>query len=238
MTSLSIITVNLNNAPGLAITLRSIASQTFKNFELIIIDGGSSDESISVITQFRSTITTWISEKDNGIYHAQNKGISKAVGEYCLFLNSGDYLAGDDVLDKMFSANSDADIFYGDLFFMKKNSRPEYKGSPDHISKLHLLKDTLWHPVAFIRRRLFFDCGMYDEQFRITADYEFFVRTIIYYKVTTRHIPVAVSVFSLTGVSSDPASRKQIEKERKEIQNLYFNPILLFFFRLYAKLRN
>ncbi len=238
MPSLSIITVNLNNAQGLALTIRSVLSQTFRDFEFIVIDGDSTDESISVLKQFQSSITKWISEKDTGIYHAQNKGIGLAGGDYCLFLNSGDYLAESRVVEKMFYKNNHADIFYGDLLLKKGDAFPELRKSPDTINRLHLLKDTLWHPVSFIRRKLFHDYGMYEEKYKIAGDYEFFVRTLIKYKIKAQHIPVAVSVFDVTGMSSNPLFRKQLERERSTIQDLYFNPLLLFFFRMYSKLRN
>jgi len=238
MPSLSIITANLNNASGLALTIRSIASQTFKNIELIVIDGSSTDESINVISQFQHSIAKWVSETDTGIYNAQNKGINIATGDYCLFLNSGDYLADNKVVENIFAMENDEDIIYGDLLLVKNVGKPELLKSPDRIGKLKMLKDTLWHPVSFIRRKLFLEYGMYDERFKIVGDYEFFVRTLIKIKVKYKHVPIAVSVFDTTGISSNPLFRKQLEQERKEVQDIYFNPFILFFFRLYSKFRN
>ena len=87
---LSIITINRNNAAGLRRTIESVVSQTYTEFEYIIIDGASTDESVDVIKEYADKITFWVSEPDNGIYNAMNKGILKAKGEYLLFLNSGD----------------------------------------------------------------------------------------------------------------------------------------------------
>lgn len=127
---LSIITITYNNAEGLRKTLASVASQTFRDFEHIIVDGGSTDESVEIIRQYADSeairlenskvdnlsssphhlITSspiiWISEPDKGIYDAQNKGIRLAHGEYCYFLNAGDTFCADDVLERMFSPNS------------------------------------------------------------------------------------------------------------------------------------
>ena len=113
--TLSIITINYNNAEGLRITLSSVASQTYAEIEHIIIDGGSMDESVDVIREYESSLALsphrliasrlkWISEKDTGIYNAMNKGIRMATGEYCQFLNSGDMLAADDVTERMMAA--------------------------------------------------------------------------------------------------------------------------------------
>lgn len=113
--TLSIITINYNNAEGLRKTLASVASQTYAEIEHIIIDGGSSDNSVEVIREYESSLALsphrliasrlkWVSEKDTGIYNAMNKGIRMATGEYCQFLNSGDMLAADDVTERMMAA--------------------------------------------------------------------------------------------------------------------------------------
>ena len=112
--TLSIITINYNNAEGLRKTLASVASQTYVEIEHIIIDGGSSDNSVEVIREYESSLASrlsllasrlkWVSEKDSGIYNAMNKGILMATGEYCQFLNSGDMLAADDVTERMMAA--------------------------------------------------------------------------------------------------------------------------------------
>src|ERR1044072_8154433 len=100
MTRVSVITINFNDGKGLERTIHSVLSQTRPAFEFIVIDGGSKDESLEVINRHRDKITHWISEKDSGIYDAQNKGIAKASGEYLLFMNSGDCFYDDTVLKK------------------------------------------------------------------------------------------------------------------------------------------
>jgi glycosyltransferase involved in cell wall biosynthesis len=101
MIKLSIITINYNNRDGLEKTIRSVIDQRFTDFEFIVIDGGSTDGSVDNIRKYENKINYWCSEKDAGIYNAQNKGIKKAKGEYCLFLNSGDFLYNEDVLNKI-----------------------------------------------------------------------------------------------------------------------------------------
>ena len=97
---LSIITVNLNNAAGLQKTIESVINQTFTDYEFIIIDGGSTDSSLEIIKQYANKITYWVSEPDNGIYNGMNKGIGQADGEYCFFLNSGDWMIENNTLYK------------------------------------------------------------------------------------------------------------------------------------------
>lgn len=99
---LSIITINRNNAAGLRRTIESVVSQTaFNQIEYIVIDGASTDGSKEVIMEFADKLTYWISEPDTGIYNAMNKGIKVATGEYCQFLNSGDWLAENKVIEDM-----------------------------------------------------------------------------------------------------------------------------------------
>ena len=95
----SIITINYNNRDGLRNTIESIINQSYKDYEFIVIDGGSTDGSVDIINEYKDRITYWVSEKDNGIYHAMNKGVKTAHGEYLSFINSGDMLYNDHVLE-------------------------------------------------------------------------------------------------------------------------------------------
>src|SRR5665648_699382 len=112
---LSIITINLNNAIGLQKTIESILSQIYTEFELLVIDGGSTEDDILIIKKYAKRIKYWISETDKGIYHAMNKGIKQAHGEYCFFLNSGDYFLNENVLKKVFSNEFNEDVVFGNL---------------------------------------------------------------------------------------------------------------------------
>ena len=106
----SIITVNYNNKEGLRQTIESVIHQTFRDFEFIVIDGGSTDGSADVLKEYDAQITYWVSEKDNGIYNAMNKGIAKATGDYLNFMNSGDCFYTSDVLESVANYESDADF--------------------------------------------------------------------------------------------------------------------------------
>jgi glycosyltransferase involved in cell wall biosynthesis len=219
---LSIITINLNDADGLKKTIDSVISQTFKDFEYIVIDGGSTDGSSEIIKQNKTNINKSISEKDSGIYNAQNKGIRLAEGEYCLFLNSGDYLSDNKVLENFFAKAGNADILYGDM--MIDNGKEKYLGKhPEIITFEFLIRTTLWHPVSFIRRELFNRFGMYDESLKITSDYDFFLRTIMCEKVSTQYIPLAVTVFNTFGIGSSKSFDETHQKERSIIQQRYFD---------------
>ena len=115
--TLSIITINFNNVAGLKRTVDSVLHQTADDFEYIIIDGASTDGSREFIESCSSKLAYWVSEKDNGVYHAMNKGIGHARGDYLLFLNSGDYLNDAEVLARVFNRPLQEDIIYGDIIW-------------------------------------------------------------------------------------------------------------------------
>lgn len=227
MLKLSIITINFNNAVGLQKTIESVVNQDFDNFEYIVIDGGSSDNSKSIIEKYQSKITYWVSEKDNGIYNAQNKGILKSKGEYCLFLNSGDYLCNTNVLKRIFSNESVADIIYGNMQIDYGNGKIEFGKMPSKLTFKQMYLDTLWHPVSFIKRSLFETYGLYNEKYKMVADYDFFFNVIVMKSVSTQHIDMDISVFNMEGFSSLAINKEKEQQERKLVIQCYLPPLVI-----------
>ena len=123
MPTLTIITINLNNSIGLRKTIESVISQTYNDFEYLIIDGGSIDGSVDVIKEYADRISYWFSEPDKGIYNAMNKGILKAKGQYLQFLNSGDYLVNKNVIENVFHELPDCDLLYGNIITVKPDGK-------------------------------------------------------------------------------------------------------------------
>ncbi len=226
---LSVITINLNNREGLKRTMRSVTSQKFRDFEFILIDGNSTDGSKEIIRKNEGAISYWLSEKDNGIYDAMNKGILRANGEYLLFLNSGDTLVSDETLINVIPTLGKHDIVYGNL---KINDRGKIADGfmPDILSLDHMMKDTLWHPVSFIRKHLL-EKG-YSTAYRICGDYDFFFRSIIVDKVSYMHINEFIAEFNLEGLSSSPENIERIKNEKEMIQGSYLAPQQLQPFRV------
>lgn len=227
MPKLSIITINYNNANGLEKTMNSVIDQTWVDYEFIIIDGGSSDASIDLIKKNAEKITYWCSEKDNGIYDAQNKGIDIAKGDYCLFLNSGDHLFNNAVLQKVFSNNLTADIIGCDMVFDYGTKQIE-KQQPNSISFFYMMETSIWHPATFIKRSLFQKFGKYNLKYTIAADYDFFLNVLTVNNVTYAHQNVVLSVFDTNGASSDIDYILNTRKaERLTIQKQYFSEQLI-----------
>jgi glycosyltransferase involved in cell wall biosynthesis len=211
--TVSIITINRDNRAGLEKTIASVASQTKRPHEFIVIDGGSTDGSTDVISANQAAITSSVSGPDSGIYHAQNKGMKMATGDYLLFLNSGDVLFNGKVLETVAADLNDAALYYGDLVTEKDGKRTEHI-SAGEIDVDFMLNSTLWHPCTFIRRYLFESFGGYDETYRIAGDYEFFIRCLLKPGVKAQHLQLFVSLFDTTGISNDPSHAKLMEEER------------------------
>ena len=225
MPKLSIITVNKNNGGGLIRTIDSVLNQNSDDFEYIIVDGGSTDGSLDVLNQFSSEWQQktsrklhWISEQDEGIYHAMNKGINLANGEYCQFLNSGDYLVSTTVTSSMLSNMSNDDIVYGNMLKILPNGSVFYNKKLDNISMLTFYKGTLNHSSAYIKKSLFDKYGMYDQSLKIVSDWKFFLITIGLNNVKPEYLDIDVTYFDMSGISNtnselDKRERRMVLKE-------------------------
>ncbi|TGN18300.1 glycosyltransferase family 2 protein [Leptospira idonii] len=237
MPKLSIITINFNDKVGLKRTIDSVKSQTWRDFEHIIIDGGSTDGSLELIQSESSHFSHWVSEKDKGIYNAQNKGILAAKGEYCQFLNSGDFLFDEKVLENIFSKNPNEDLLYGDMSIDYGN-RIEYGKSPDRLTFPFLALEVLWHCTCFIKRELFSKYGTYDEAFRIVADVDFFFRALGMNDSSWRYFPLRIAQFNTGGFGSSPANQKLLADERERMLNKYLTPLQIEMCKTYLSLEN
>ncbi len=217
MPKLSIITINYNNATGLQKTLNSVFKQTFSDYEYIVIDGESNDGSKEVIKTNADKISYWVSEKDSGVYHAMNKGIKKASGEYLLFLNSGDHLINDTILEEVSATLDGTDIIYGNIFLIENASQSWTGVYPDKLSLQHFITGSLPHPASFIKKILFDRVGYYDENLQICADWKFFLDAICKFNVVYKHLDKTIAVFYLDGLSSTVDSTQKIINEKASV---------------------
>lgn len=224
MPLLSIITINRNNAQGLKKTIESVVTQTetdFNDIEYILIDGNSTDGSKDIIKEFagnpeyKDKITYWVSEPDTGIYNAMNKGIKKAKGDYCLFLNSGDYLIENNLHNVLAFAkeNKDADIIYSDI--------PEYQGYksvkyPEKIDPNYFIDKTLNHQNSIIKRGLFSNLGLYSESYKLASDKLLFFKASLSGKKFV-HYPTGISLYDRSGISSRAEYNNLLNVENTKI---------------------
>lgn len=214
---LSIITINYNNADGLYKTAESVRKQTCKQFEWIVIDGGSTDNSVEIIRKYETDISNWVSERDKGIYNAMNKGVSYASGEYCLFLNSGDILFSEDSIKRLLTFDLTADIISSNL--MKKGQNYTYAVLPDCITYNFMIGTSLPHPSTLIKRDHLIK-NPYNENYKIISDWAFFFDELIIRDASYQHLDFPLSVFFLDGISN--TNRKKGVEERKIHLMKYF----------------
>jgi len=229
---ITVITINYNNLEGLRKTMKSVLEQTYGHIEYIVIDGGSTDGSKEFILECKENLTYWVSEMDNGIYNAMNKGIKHSSGNYLLFLNSGDILKSSNILKKIDPECFNTDIVYGDIKIVS-NGKFNVYNYPDELRFSFLFKKSLPHPATFIKASLFKKVGLYDETLKIAADLKFFLVAILKYGVSYKHIKEVISVFYKDGVSSLEKNQTLIENERKSILQDDFK----LFYKDYFELR-
>lgn len=208
----SIITINYNNKEGLQKTIESVVNQSYNDFEYIVIDGGSTDGSVDIIKKYADKITYWISEPDKGIYHAMNKGIAKAHGEYLNFMNSGDCFYSPDVLEKVTSYHSNADFLVGcDYHYSEEKQQGHISIQPPRTTMMHFFMATLDHQSCFIKRELFKD-SPYREDYRLVSDWIFFTEKIVGECKHVQFIKDIVCRREEGGIS-----KQQQERNRQEI---------------------
>jgi len=216
MSKVSIITINYNNADGLRKTIENVCAQNYSDLEYIVIDGGSSDESIEVIEKYDSFINKWVSEKDNGVYHAMNKGIAMATGEYLLFLNSGDHFYNDTVLEENKNAFTGEDILCFDIH-LKDFENDFIHQHPNKLTFLFLFEGTLAHQSVFIKRSLFEKVGIYNENLKVVSDWKFFIDAVVKHNASYKRINKTLSTFYFGGISCTPEGVNLVKEERQEI---------------------
>ena len=234
----SIVTINFNNANGLKKTINSILSQTYKEYEFVIVDGRSVDESRSIIESSIKLFPSfsWVSERDGGIYDAMNKGVRLSSGEYCIFMNSGDCFYNEKSLfESEKYLHADWEIVSGSVVTDNFSKKPPL---PSDLSLSFFLKDSMNHQSTFIKRQLLLDYP-YNENRRIVGDTEFFFNVLILKNVSYIQIPVIVSYCEVAGESGD--LKKSLEERYIAIKELlpsrmatdvdfivkYHNPIVI-----------
>lgn len=197
--TLSIITITYNDLAGIQLTAENIGQQSFQNFEWIVIDGGSTDGTQEFINALSRKPDIFVSEPDDGIYHAMNKGIAKASGEYLLFMNGGDTFHSPTTLEEALKFLFTEDVVYGDAMFLHKKG-PKRWSYDDVMTLKRLYEYSINHQSTFIRTSLLKEKD-YDVSYRYVADAKRFVELFLEGK-SFRHIPMVISNYDTTGASS------------------------------------
>ena len=226
---LSVITITFNNRVGLQKTLDSVVSQTIHDFEWIVIDGGSTDGSCELLGSNTDYISYYVSEPDNGIYHAMNKGIKASHGDFLLFLNSGDYLYDSNVIEKVIPLLGDKDIYVGLINSIGRINESD-EGQADFSPEGILRKLTFtWipHQASFFKRDIFDRYGLYREDLKIVSDWWMYFNSLVMGNVTIAQLPFIVANYDTGGISAKQRSlavqeQKKVLKEHPQIDVYYW----------------
>jgi len=218
---ISIITICFNSSNTIEETIKSVINQNYNNIEYIIIDGKSSDETLSIVNKYKPKISKIISEKDNGIYDAMNKGIAQATGDVIGILNSDDVYSNNFIISDIatiFNTNQNLDLLYGNIQYVKKNNTNLIVR--EWISKMYTKNFFEYgnvppHPALFVKAYVYKTSGNFDLQFKLAADYDFMLRIFKNYSYNTMYVNKLIVKMRLGGATNN--SFKNIFKGNIEI---------------------
>lgn len=240
----SIVTATYNSDSTLLDTVNSVLSQTYQDIEYIVIDGGSVDNTKDIVRQCKDKIDVFVSEPDNGIFDAYNKGIKRASGEIVALLNSDDVFSDVNVIANVVDQFklSGADVVYGDLYYVKGKNPGQVVRYWESSEFRYGHFANGWqppHPSFFVKKEVYFKCGFFRTDMRVSADFEFMLRVMECCRVVSSYIPV-VLVRMRTGGESN-ASLKNIVignlnvLRAFDINNIKINSTLYVIRRLLSK---
>ncbi len=218
---LSIVTICFNNRDDIERTCKSIARQTWHDFEWIVIDGASTDGTLEILKKYEKFIDVLISEPDTGRYNAMNKGVLRSKGKWLNFMNGGDAFHHPNVLQNLseFLKNDEADILYGNMNFITNKKEHQIVTYPLNITDPNYFYDgCISHQSSFIKRSLFQQYGLYNENYKIVSDWEKWI-VFSLLKCKFRHINLTVADFYDGGIGSSPSPAHI--KERETVQQRY-----------------
>ena len=231
----SIVTISLNSEKDIETAIVSVAEQTYKNKEHIIIDGGSQDSTVEIIRKYEDHLSFWDSAPDNGIADAMNKGIEQATGDYILFIHSDDFLLDKEVLASICRSIQDRMDYY---IFQVMSVYPDKTRKLIPNGKFGLstyFKMGSCHQGHVISKKLFEQYGPYDNSFKVGMDYDFVLRVFLQH-VKSRSVDVVISCMGQTGISSRKdwvGLRERFMDERKAHEKNCANPLLKAIYPVY-----
>lgn len=242
---ISIITATFNSAKTLKDTIQSVLRQTNKDFEYLIIDGGSTDETIDIVKSYESEFSgrlKWVSEKDQGIYDAMNKGIKMASGDVVGILNSDDYFTSDDILQTVDNAfkSHEIDAIYGDIHFIRDgNPQKCIRYYSSRMFRPFCLRFGFMpaHPSFYCKREILDKAGLYSLDYKIGADYEMMVRLFKRHKIKSLYVNKDFVTMRTGGASNNNVRSRLtlIEEDVKacRVNGIYTNRFFIMLKFLY-----
>jgi glycosyltransferase involved in cell wall biosynthesis len=213
----TILTVCLNSENTIEDSIKSVLAQTYRNLEYIIIDGGSKDGTLDLIQKYKHGIAKIISEKDEGIYDAMNKGIKYSSGEIIYFLNSDDRLLDKNVINDAvieFEKNKNISLLYGNVISKNKTTSDQVIWKFKHINSRTLIHGSLCHQSVFAKRYLFNEVGLFNKKFVISGDYEWLLKVFYNKSYKTKYFDRFIAYYNTTGFHTQHQSLNVQERNK------------------------
>ena len=227
MPKVSVVVVSYNSENSIEKTFESVLSQSYKDFELILVDQNSKDKTLELAGKYKNSVSKWISEPCKSDYDAMNKGILLASGEYILFLNFGNTLVNNNVIEKFASQFNNEDIIYGNVNLDGKIKNPNYK------KKYSLCNEKTYISSEFIKRSFLEQLGGFDTRFKFLADYEFNLRSILKNNAKLKYVDEVITNIQKNNENLlKPKNVRRYFKEKKVIQRAYFKSRQIFIYKL------
>lgn len=231
--TISVITVCYNGAHLLKKTIESVIEQSYEGIEYIIIDGASNDNTQEIVKSYGNKIQKFISEPDSGLYEAMNKGIKNATGDLVIFLNAGDYYVSSKLFEYFIPKlnYSKADVFFGRFIWETPQTKDiVLSDNTSVIYDWNLKSLNFPHPATLYKRSVLLQLGLFDETYKILADYEWNVRALVKYKTPFQYINIITVRFTADGISNNDSNKNIFHYESDKISNQYYNPKWIFYF--------
>jgi glycosyltransferase involved in cell wall biosynthesis len=218
--TLSVITIVYNNERDIERTMLSVLSQTYQQIEYVVVDGASTDSTLDIIKRYKNRIARLISEEDNGIYDAMNKGLKLATGDYVIFMNSGDEFYTNNTVEKVFASADDADIYYGETEMINDQlqslGQRRHKAPENFTWRSFNYGMSVSHQAIYIKRSL---TEPYDPKYQLSADIDWIIRAAKKAKKIVK-VDGYVAKYLVGGMSK--AKHRQSLAERFDIMKRYY----------------
>lgn len=240
---ITILSVCFNSAATIRDTIDSVLNQDYPEIEYIIVDGGSTDGTMQIVSEYQNRITQIVNEPDQGIYDAMNKGINLATGDIIGILNSDDFYSSLDVISTIVSTfrQSNSDIVFGDLIYIAPSNTSRVLRAYNASSFRPWMLRFGWmppHPATFIKRSIYKKFGQYSMGYKTAADYEFFVRLLLINKIKYFHLKKIIVHMRMGGVTSSGWRSywtTSCEMVRALNENGIFSSVIIILMRLPIK---
>ncbi len=234
----SVITVCRNAEEFIEQAITSVLEQTYENIEYIVIDGKSTDNTVSIINKYLDKICYFVSEPDNGVYDAMNKGIKNSSGDILYFLNSDDTFYDKYVIEnviRFFQHKDNVDFVYGPVIVFDPITNESFVKTYENITKSYFINNVICQQAIFYKADSFKKIGFFDNTLKIVGDYEWELRAIRRFNIEIAYYPQIVSVYRNGGISSPHGSVELNQEEQRRVFRSYFSKVDIYNYYLINK---